>query len=269
MQPPEGPPVWTALKSRCPPRMPPPMSIDDLAQGGAHGHFHQARCCSPRPPGRRPWCPCCLSVPMAGEPLGPRVDDFRDVGPGLHVVDDRGLAPEAVLGREGRPGPRLADVALHGGDERRLFAADKGPGPLADLEVEVEAGAQDVVPQEAACPGPGRWRVSGASPPGDIRGAHRCSPGWRRWRRPPMIMPSRTAWGSPSMTARSMKAPGSPSSPLQMMNFDLARGTSRQRRHLRPVGKPPPPRPLKPGALHLVDDLLRGHGEQHLAGAAW
>ena len=40
MQPPAGPPVWMAL-SCLPPATPPPMSVDHLAERGAHGHLDQ------------------------------------------------------------------------------------------------------------------------------------------------------------------------------------------------------------------------------------
>ena len=47
------------------------------------------------------------------------------------------------------------------------------------------------------------------------------------------------------MMERSMNAPGSPSSPLQTTYFtsDTLRRTLS---HLRPAGKPPPPRPRRP-----------------------
>ncbi len=60
-----------------------------------------------------------------------------------------------------------------------------------------------------------------------------------------MAMPSITVCGSPSSTARSMKAPGSPSSALQMTYF-WSLSFCRASFHLRPVGKPAPPRPRSP-----------------------
>ena len=55
-------------------------------------------------------------------------------------------------------------------------------------------------------------------------------------------------WGSPSITERSINAPGSPSSPLHTMYFtsDTLRRTLS---HLRPAGKPPPPRPRRPESV--------------------
>ena len=62
------------------------------------------------------------------------------------------------------------------------------------------------------------------------------------------VMPSITAKGSPSMMLRSMKAPGSPSSALQMSTL-WGSLLARARDHLRPVGKPPPPRPRSPDSV--------------------
>ncbi len=53
----------------------------------------------------------------------------------------------------GRPGVGFADIAFHGGDEGGFFAADESPGALADLDVEGEAGPQDIGSQEARFPG--------------------------------------------------------------------------------------------------------------------
>ena len=49
-----------------------------------------------------------------GEPFRPVEDDLADVGIGLHVVEQGGLAPQALDRREGRTGPGLAPVALDG-----------------------------------------------------------------------------------------------------------------------------------------------------------
>ncbi len=65
---------------------------------------------------------------------------------------------------------------------------------------------------------------------------------------PQTIMPSSTAWGSPSSTERSMNAPGSPSSALQTTYF-TSPALPAAKDHLRPVGKPAPPRPRRPELL--------------------
>ena len=60
-----------------------------------------------------------------------------------------GLPHRPLTAGNGGRGPRLAAVALDGGHQRGLLAADEGAGAHADLEVEVEAGAQDVLAQQA------------------------------------------------------------------------------------------------------------------------
>ena len=89
-------------------------------------------------------------MPVSLNQAGAAGHDGRHVGPGLDVVDVGGLAAEAALGREGRTRPGPAALALDGGDERGLLAAHEGAGALDDLDVEVEAAAQDVLAQEAA-----------------------------------------------------------------------------------------------------------------------
>ena len=71
----------------------------------------------------------------------------------------RGLAEEALLDREGRLVARLAAQALDRVEEGRLLAADVGAGAAADLDVEGEALAQDVGPEQAR----GARRGDGAS----------------------------------------------------------------------------------------------------------
>ena len=63
-----------------------------------------------------------------------------------------------------------------------------------------------------------------------------------------MIMPSSTLCGLPSSSASSMNAPGSPSSALQTTYFSSP-SALRHASHLRPVGKPAPPRPRRPERL--------------------
>ena len=56
------------------------------------------------------------------------------------------------------------------------------------------------------------------------------------------------AWGSFSMRSRSLKVPGSLSSALQTRYFAVPFPFGRKD-HLRPAGKPAPPRPLRLLAL--------------------
>ena len=189
--------------------------------------------------------PLLPSVPIAANQSAPVEHDRRHVGQGLDVVDDGRLAPEPRDGREGRPRPRHAAPALDRGDQRRLLAADEGAGALLDLEVEAEAGAEDVVAEQAAAP---RACVDGDVQVLDgqrvLGAARRCSLRWRRWRRRRSPCP-RARVRVALEHARSMNAPGSPSSALQITYF-ASPGCSAASSHFMPVGKPPPPRPRRP-----------------------
>ena len=66
-----------------------------------------------------------------------------------------GLPQRPLLGRVGRPLAGHGDLALDRGDQGRLLAGDERAGALDDLEVEVEARAQDVLAEEAVLPGLG------------------------------------------------------------------------------------------------------------------
>src|SRR5262249_30253082 len=82
---------------------------------------------------------------------GPRGEhDVEHVDERLDVVDDGRLAEEA--GHDGERGlrARLAAEALDRVEDRRLLAADVGAAALADLDVEGEAVAADVGPEQLA-----------------------------------------------------------------------------------------------------------------------
>ena len=70
-----------------------------------------------------------------------------------------GLPNRPALDRERRLVARLAAVALDRLEERRLLAADVGAGAAAELDVEGEARAQDVVAEEARARAPAAMRV--------------------------------------------------------------------------------------------------------------
>ena len=65
--------------------------------------------------------------------------------------------------------------------------------------------------------------------------------------KPAMAMPSITRCGSDSIRMRLTNAPGSPSSALQT-RYLSGPGAPSRNFHLRPAGKPPPPRPPTPAA---------------------
>ena len=87
--------------------------------------------------------------------IGAAVQNDRNGGQGDHVVDDRGLAEEALQRRQRRLEAHLAAFALQGFEERGFLAADVGAGAHPHLEVETLAAAPDVLAQVA---GRGRRR---------------------------------------------------------------------------------------------------------------
>ena len=162
----------------------------------------------------------------------------RDVGPGLDVVDDRRLAPEA----RSRPGrAALArgspDLALDRGDQGRLLAADEGAGAPDDLEVEVEARAQDVLAEEAVSRGPARWRCSMRS----TASGYSCADVDEALGRADGVGADDHALEDGVRVALEDAAvhegPGSPSSPLQMTYFGVAVLRSAAGSHFMPGGE--------------------------------
>ena len=151
MQPPEGPPVWAALNF-LPPGMPPPISSTISRRVVPMGTSTRPVLLI-LPPRANTLVPLLFSVPMEANQSAPVEDDLGDVGVGLHVVQDGGLAEQALHRREGRTGPGLAPLALDGGHQGGLLAADKGAGAQLELHVKVKAGAEDVLAQQAVLPG--------------------------------------------------------------------------------------------------------------------
>ena len=94
--------------------------------------------------------PLALGRAERGVPAAAAQQDGRHVGVGFDVVEQRGLAPQAALRGEGRSRARLAAVALDRGEQGGFFAADEGPRAHADFQVEIEAGAEDILAEQAA-----------------------------------------------------------------------------------------------------------------------
>ncbi len=80
------------------------------------------------------------SVPRSALP-----DDVGHVRKRLNVINDRGVAPEPLLDREGRLGLRLAALAFDGSDKRCLFAAHERTGAELHFDHEIEAFPQDIL----------------------------------------------------------------------------------------------------------------------------
>ncbi len=69
--------------------------------------------------------------------LGAELDDRRDAGERLHVVDQRRLHVQPRNGRERRPRARLTPLALERIEHRRLLAADVRAGAAMDDDLDV------------------------------------------------------------------------------------------------------------------------------------
>ena len=80
--------------------------------------------------------------------LPAHLEDERDVGQRLDVVDDRRLAEQTDLDRERRLVARLAALALDRLEERRFLATDVRAGATPDLDVERETRTEDVRPEQ-------------------------------------------------------------------------------------------------------------------------
>ncbi len=91
-------------------------------------------------------------MPIEANQAGSLLDDQRDVRPGLDVVQVRRLVPEAVLDRVDVLRARLADLSFERGHQGRRLAADEGSAAAADVDVEVEAAAEDVRSEEPHLP---------------------------------------------------------------------------------------------------------------------
>src|SRR5437879_1923050 len=80
-------------------------------------------------------------------------DDFWNIDQRLHVIDDRGLAEEAGLGRKGRLVARFAAIALNGIKQCCLFATDVSAGTAPQIDIKAESRAQNILAQEPVLAG--------------------------------------------------------------------------------------------------------------------
>src|SRR5579883_1067740 len=76
--------------------------------------------------------PAVVGPPDAGEPGGSAPADVRHLGNRLNIVDGGRAAVEAHIGRKGRLEPRLPLLAFEALKQRRLLAADIGPGAVME-----------------------------------------------------------------------------------------------------------------------------------------
>ena len=126
--------------------------FDDLAQGGAHGDLDQTGVVDLAAESKDLGALGLLGA-HAGKPVRTLEDDLRNVGVGFDVVQDGRLGEQALHGRERRTGTGLAAVTLDGGHQSGLLAAHEGAGAQTDVDVEVKAGVENVLAQQAVFAG--------------------------------------------------------------------------------------------------------------------
>ncbi len=184
MQPPDGPPVWTALNCLSGFSMPPPMS-KMISRSVMPMGTSMRPVFLILPVRAKTLVPLRLLACRSSIVIKPLGEDRGDIGKGLNVVQVRGHVPETA-GRFGEPrrtGTRHAALALDGSHERRGLTAYECSGSFLDLEVEVESGAQDILAQEAHGPRLLDGNAEVLDRQGDIRAVHRDSRTARRWQR--------------------------------------------------------------------------------------
>ena len=159
MTPPDGPPDCTALN--CLPFGGPPPISKMMSRNGV-----------PKGTSARP-----VLVDLAGEredlralgllgadggvPRAAAADDDGHRGPGFHVVDVGGLAPQTGLRRERRTRHGLAAAAFDGPHERGFLAAHKRAGADAQFDVEIESACRKCFCRARRACSPGQWRSAG------------------------------------------------------------------------------------------------------------
>ena len=117
-----------------------------MAQGGTHGNLDKARVAN-----LAAQCEHLGALGFFGahgtEPVGALEYDLRHVGVGLDVVQNSGAGEQTLDRRERRAGTRLAALTLDGGHQSRFLTADERARAETDLQIEIEAGAENVLAQ--------------------------------------------------------------------------------------------------------------------------
>src|SRR6185437_1522993 len=90
-----------------------------------------------------------LRATQATEPVGASAHDVGDVTERLDVVDHRRAAPEATHLREWRLRPRDGSPTFEATQQCRLLAADVAPCAAMQVQLEIEARAQDALAETA------------------------------------------------------------------------------------------------------------------------
>ena len=132
---------------------------DDLAQRDSHRDFDQAGVVdfshhreNLGPAASVPWVVRNIAGAHRAEPLRSAVDDQRNVGPGLDVVEVGRAVFVAVLDGVDVFGSGFAHIPFEGSHQSRGFAAYKGSGALDDLDVEIHSAAENILPEKPVIP---------------------------------------------------------------------------------------------------------------------
>ena len=93
--------------------------------------------------------PVLFGLPMLRVFRAAHRDDVLHVAERLDVVHDRRAHVEPEHGRKiGRLDPRISALAFERFDQPGFFAADVSAGAAMDVNLDVEAGAEDVLPRK-------------------------------------------------------------------------------------------------------------------------
>ena len=121
---------------------------NDLADGRAHRHLDKARVDHVACQGEGLRAGALLRAD-AMVPLHAVFDDERDVGKRLHIVEHRGLCPQAMLDGARRFDARHAAIALDRRGQGAALTADERARTLVDVDAEIEIAAKDVRSEKA------------------------------------------------------------------------------------------------------------------------
>ena len=192
-QPPEGPPICTALNF-LPSRMPPPMSKMTSRRVVPMGTSIRP-VFTTLPVRAKALVPGLFSVPMLRYQSAPRRMMQGTLAKVSTLLRTVGLCPQAVLDGARGLDARHAALALDGGGQGAALAADERACAAVDVDAGNQSRCRGYCRPAGPAPLPWRWRSSGAPRPGDTRRGHRYSPRWLPAAAPAIIMPSSTRVG--------------------------------------------------------------------------
>ena len=152
------------------------------------------------------------------EPVGPFVENDRNIGQCFDVIDIRRFIQIARFCRERRFGRGLAPVSFHRVDQSGLFSTDKSTCTITDFYMERKIGTENIFSQQpvfSACSIAIRSRsiargYSARMYTSPFTGTYAVTANGHGFDHGVRI---------PSIIERSIKAPGSPSSALQTTYF--------------------------------------------------